>query len=263
MNIIRGEYFPQACTKVLVHYDNLYCDPNTIEDGDIIYTDTHHALLFKDLLNERKNLTIVTSNSDHCLYDGPTNNPNGIDVQQLTCWIRWFGQNSYSENVIPIPIGFENMRWETSFGPKTQWLRDARESKVSPTKTVYLNCNKNTSLEARQQCYNSAKQMNFVTVDQPNLTYQQYLSRIKEHKFVLSPRGNGLDCHRTWEILMMRRVPIIKKEGSMERLYKNMPVLFVDEWSDLINMDLEKMYEEFFFDNQDYLTKDYWLNLIN
>lgn len=263
MNIIRGEYFPEACKKVLVHYDVLFCDPNTIEDGDVVYTDTHHALLFKDILNERKNLTIVTSNSDHCLYDGPTDNPNGIDVQQLSCWKQWFGQNSYSESVTPIPIGFENFRWEQSFGPKTRWLHEARESECSPTKTVYLNCNKNTSLGARQECYNSAEQMNFVTVDQPNLTYQQYLNRIKEHKFVLSPRGNGLDCHRTWEILMMRRVPIIKKEGSMERLYKNIPVLFVDEWSDLDNMDLNEVYGEFFFDNQDYLTKDYWLNLIN
>ena len=79
----------------------------------------------------------------------------------------------------------------------------------------------------------------------------------------MSPRGNGLDCHRTWEILMMRRVPVIKREGSMERLYNNMPVLFVDEWSDLKLMNLDKIYEEFFFDNQDYLTEDYWLNLIN
>ena len=49
----------------------------------------------------------------------------------------------------------------------------------------------------------------------------------------------------------------------MERLYNNMPVLFVDEWSDLKLMNLDKIYEEFFFDNQDYLTEDYWLNLIN
>ena len=62
---------------------------------------------------------------------------------------------------------------------------------------------------------------------------------------------------------MMRRVPVIKREGSMERLYNNMPVLFVDEWSDLKLMNLDKIYEEFFFDNQDYLTEDYWLNLIN
>lgn len=263
MNLIRGESFPKSATKVLVHYDKLYCDPNTINDGDIVYTDTHHALMFKDILNKRESLTIVTSNSDHCLYDGPTDNPNGIDVQQLTCWKKWYGQNSFSEVVIPLPIGFENLRWESNFGPKTSWLKEARDKDITPTKTVYLNCNKNTSLAARQECYDSASRMIFATVDAPNLSYPEYLQRIKEHKFVLSPRGNGLDCHRTWEVLMMRRVPVIKREGSMERLYNNMPVLFVDEWSDLKLMNLDKIYEEFFFDNQDYLTEDYWLNLIN
>ena len=71
MNLIRGESFPKSATKVLVHYDKLYCDPNTIDDGDIVYTDTHHALMFKDILNKRTSLTIVTSNS--CLlYTSPS-----------------------------------------------------------------------------------------------------------------------------------------------------------------------------------------------
>ena len=263
MNIIRGESYPQVADKVLIHYDQLYCDPYTIEDGDTIYIDTHHILLFKDILNKRKSLKIITSNSDHCLYDGPTDDPNGIDVQQLTCWDEWYGQNSYSEKVIPLPIGFENKRWEATFGPKTKWLIEARNKKYDPVKTAYLNCNKNTSLAERQLCYDSASQMKFISIDEPNLSYVEYLERIKQHKFVLSPRGNGLDCHRTWEILMMRRVPVIKREGSMERLYKNMPVLFVDNWSDLNSINLDEVYDKFSFDNQDYLTVDYWLNFIN
>jgi len=262
MNIIRGECFSKNIQKVLSYYGKIYFNPKEIKDGDIVYSDTHAILEHKEILNTKKDLTIVTHNSDHCLYDGPTNDPNGINVQKLTCWKLWFGQNSYSKNVTPIPIGFENIRWEKSFGPKTRLLYEARESEFFPTKTVYLNCNKNRSPGARHECYNSVKQMNFVSVDQPNLTYQQYLNRIKEHKFVLSPRGNGLDCHRTWEILMMRRVPIIKREGCMERLYKNIPVLFIDEWSDLNKLNLEKLYKEFSFDNQDYLTERYWLNLI-
>ena len=100
--------------------------------------------------------------------------------------------------------------------------------------------------------------MHIVTIDYPNLTYVQYLDRIKDHMFVLSPRGNGLDCHRTWEILMMRRVPILKREGQLETLYKNMPVLFVDDWNDIDSIDLEKIFKEFTFDNQEYLYFDFW-----
>ena len=260
MKLIRGEHIPQLADKVLYHYDSLYCNPNNIEDGETVYCDTHQILRHKDILNTKQNLTISTHNSDHCLYDGPTENPNAIDIHQLTCWKKWFGQNSFSENVTPLPIGFENTRWEESFGPKTNWITEARSKDVSPTKSVYLNCNKNTSLNARQHCYNVANGMSYATVDQPNLTYQQYLSRIQEHKFVLSPRGNGLDCHRTWEVLMLKRIPVIKREGSMEHLYKNMPVLFVDDWTDLNQINLDEVYSEFFFDDQDYLTLNYWKN---
>ena len=258
MNLVRGEFFPSVSDKVILHYDQLQCNPNNIEDGSLIYCDTHYILRYKDILNTKKDLTIITHNSDHCLYDGPTDNPNGINVDELNCYSRWFGQNSYSKKVIPIPIGFENTRWESSFGPKTQWLNNARDNDIVPKSLVYFNCNTGTNVEDRKECLNKVSGMSFVNIDQPNLTYPQYLDRIKEHMFVLSPRGNGLDCHRTWEVLMMRRVPILKREGQLEQLYENLPVLFVDDWSDIDSIDLEKVFKEFAFENQEYLYFDFW-----
>lgn len=258
MKLIRGEYLIESSDVILYHYDKLYCDPNTIEDGQTIYCDTHRILDFKNILNTKKDLTIITHNSDHQLYDGPANNPNGIDIYQLTCWRKWFGQNSFSQNVIPLPIGFENKKWETLFGPKTYWICEARSKDIIPSKTVYLNCKKCNNFDSRQHCYDVANKLEFITVDQPNLTYQAYLRKIQAHKFVLSPRGNGLDCHRTWEALMLKRVPVIKREGFLEDLYKNIPVLFVDEWTDLNQINLDSVYNEYSFDNQDYLTLNYW-----
>lgn len=260
---VRGEYFPTIANKVLVHYDYLYCDPTTINDGDIVYCDTHQILRFKKILNQKKNLIIVTHNSDHYLCDGNPWNENGINVNEITCYSLWFGQNSYSSKVIPIPIGFENIRWESTFGPKTHWLNEAKNKQIEPSSLVYLNCNKNTNIGERQKCYEDCSKMSsIVNIDHPNLTYSQYLDRIKEHMFVLSPRGNGLDCHRTWEILMMRRVPILKREGKLENLYTNMPVVFVDEWSDIHNMNFKKIFKSLSFDNQEYLEIDFWKNKI-
>lgn len=263
MNIVRGEFFPGICDKILYYYDNLYCDPNSIDDGDVVYCDTHHILKHKDILNKRKNLTIVTHNSDHYLCDGNPWSENGINVDELTCYSFWFGQNSYSSKVIPIPIGFENIRWESTFGPKTHWLNDARNVSTQPTSLVYLNCNKNTNVGERQKCYDECSRIgDIVNIDNPDLSYPQYLDRIKEHMFVLSPRGNGLDCHRTWEILMMRRVPILKREGKLEELYDNIPVIFVDNWSDIHNMNLKKIFKSLSFENQDYLEFEFWKNKV-
>jgi len=260
MNIVRGEYFPSLANKVLIHYDLLYCNPHTISDGDIVYCDTHNILRFKDILNQRKDLTIITHNSDHCICDGVPQNENMISVDEFVCYNKWYGQNSYSLNpsVFPIPIGFENLRWESSFGPKTQWLEQVLNEDITPDSLVYLNCNSNTNIKERSECYEFAQSSNLVNVDFPNLTYIEYLRRIKQHKFVLSPRGNGLDCHRTWEVLMMKRVPIIKREGNLEKLYENIPVLFVDSWEDLNKLNLNTLYKEFSFENQNYLYFDFW-----
>ena len=42
MKLIRGEYLIESSDVILYHYDKLYCDPNTIKDGQTIYCDTHH-----------------------------------------------------------------------------------------------------------------------------------------------------------------------------------------------------------------------------
>ena len=262
IKLVRGEYFPLLASKVLMHYDEEYCDPETIKDGDIVYCDTHDILSYKNVLNKRKNLIIITHNSDHFLCDGPSNNKKGISVDELTCYSLWFGQNSYSKQVISLPIGFENRRWEQYFGPKTEILNKVQNSEINPLKSVYLNCKKTTSLQERTDCYNKASKMNFVTVDHHKLSYQEYLTKIKNHKFVMSPRGNGLDCHRTWETLAMKRVPILKREGSYERLYKNIPVLFVDQWEDLYKINFEEEYSKFSFKEQDYLKFKFWEDLI-
>lgn len=50
--------------------------------------------------------------------------------------------------------------------------------------------------------------------------------------FVLSPRGGGYDCHRTWEALCLGCIPIVKRSG-MDPLFQGLPVLLVNDWSDV------------------------------
>ena len=45
------------------------------------------------------------------------------------------------------------------------------------------------------------------------IIYQHFLGTMRLSKFVLCPRGNAIDCHRNWEVLYMRRVPVMKKKS--------------------------------------------------
>lgn len=57
---------------------------------------------------------------------------------------------------------------------------------------------------------------------------------------MICPRGNAIDCHRNWEVLYMRRVPIMKRHPYLEFLFKDYPVLFVNEYSEITKELLEK-----------------------
>ena len=81
--------------------------------------------------------------------------------------------------------------------------------------------------------------------------------------FVLCPRGNGYDCHRTWEALLMGAIPIVKS-SSMDPLFKNLPVLIVNDFKELDDEFLQKKYEEIRskpFDKRK-LTMDYWADIL-
>jgi hypothetical protein len=77
--------------------------------------------------------------------------------------------------------------------------------------------------------------------------------------FVLSPHGAGLDCHRTWEALILGCIPIVKKSG-LDPLYEALPVLIVNDWTEinreLLMETLEKFKNMTF--NYERLTLEYW-----
>lgn len=53
-----------------------------------------------------------------------------------------------------------------------------------------------------------------------------------EYAFVLSPFGNGMDCHRTWEALLCGCIPIVRS-SIFNELFDGLPVLVVDKWEDI------------------------------
>ena len=49
---------------------------------------------------------------------------------------------------------------------------------------------------------------------------------------MICPQGNGVDCHRNWEVLYLGRVPVMKKSEYLQELYKDYPILWVNDYMD-------------------------------
>jgi hypothetical protein len=82
-----------------------------------------------------------------------------------------------------------------------------------------------------------------------------------QYAFVTSPSGAGMDCHRTWEALALGCVPIVKR-SSMSDVFDGLPVLVVDDWSQVNPAYLQeqaKRLQEQVFDYSKLLLQ-YWLS---
>lgn len=85
-----------------------------------------------------------------------------------------------------------------------------------------------------------------------------------KYAFVISPHGNGLDCHRTWEALCLGCIPIVRT-SPLDTLYEGLPVYIVQDWSDVTEENLRKVLVD--FSNRKFdlnrLTLKYWMDKIN
>lgn len=83
------------------------------------------------------------------------------------------------------------------------------------------------------------------------------------YAFVLSPYGNGMDCHRHWEAIILGCIPIIKST-EFENMYSDLPVLNVKNWSDInekLLYDTINNFKDKTF-NMDKIKLEYWKNII-
>ena len=107
----------------------------------------------------------------------------------------------------------------------------------APTKLLYVNHKDWTNQSIRGPIKPIFQPFDWATVRDAGLDYSDYLSEIKDHEFMICPEGNGVDCHRNYEVLYLRRVPVMVKNNYLQELLAGLPILWVDSWGS-INREL-------------------------
>ena len=138
--------------------------------------------------------------------------------------------------VIPAPYGVQ--RKMSPSDNRIEQLENAMKANIDPSlsKLLYVNHN-DSSHDDRVGLKDMFRDEEWSNVDEKRVDYYHFLLNLANHKFILCPRGNAIDCHRNWEVLYMRRVPVMRRDEYLEVLFKDYPVIFVDKYSD-INKDL-------------------------
>lgn len=73
---------------------------------------------------------------------------------------------------------------------------------------------------------------------------KSYYELLPSYKFVVSPEGNGIDCHRHYEALMAGCIPIVENSDHIKNIYGNCPILYTNNYSEITPKYLEEKYAE-------------------
>ena len=136
----------------------------------------------------------------------------------------------YSGKVHPIPYGLQRKLYPVDV--RLDEMQTALKSDPKPTKLLYINHAEHTNISERGNIREMFADKSFATIS-PRVDYPEYCRMIQAHKFMICPEGNAVDCHRNWEVLLLKRVPIMKRNSYLEECYKDYPILWVDDYADV------------------------------
>jgi hypothetical protein len=234
--------FTDLVSKIQRHrsYMTLFIDNIRLYNRDI-YVDDFNKKWISKLMAENDLLKLCSyySKMNFIIFTNLEDTPIDSEIEGKipSNVLRIYSANAIynTEKIIPFPYGIQRRMWSGDI--RKELLLSKIKCESRPTKLLYVNHSVHTNVIARSGIKELFSNLSWATVIESRINYRKFLADIKNHKFVICPIGNAIDCHRNWEVLYMRRVPVMMKHACLEKLFSKFPVLFVDKFSD-INEDL-------------------------
>ena len=161
--------------------------------------------------------------------------------RSLFC-VNWMGN---SDSIHPIPIGLENRKLHTNGVPRDflKLISAGLPRLESRKNQILVSFSLSTNLAERSTAFQLASNFSNLNLRVFHGSVANYHQELLNSRFVLSPPGNGFDCHRTWEAIYLGCIPIVKK-AFWPFNHLELPVLVLEDWSDISKI------EEFELPNQ-------------
>lgn len=258
---VSGDTFRAHC-KFIVDEEATTIRPEQVEAGDIIFVAKPHLDRFFSVYhpNIRQPYILLTHNGVE-----PSPGKFETHLKDRTLY-EWFTSNIDREEnakLHAIPLGLENAHWGRNYVEYLTELANHIGKERKYTYLLYANLNVGTFPSERLHVRDLFINCDFCFFENKRLAVRDYLERILGAQFTLSPRGYGLDCHRTWEALSLGCVPIVRS-STLNPLYRDLPIIVIDDWRQVTRKFLESEYERIrrCTYKMEKLTFSYWWNII-
>jgi hypothetical protein len=139
----------------------------------------------------------------------------------------WFATNATVAHprLRPLPVGVAN--------PLSGWpnanrsvFHRVRAADLPKTRLFYVRFEVHTNPRERERCLRETR----LPLDPPR-EFPQYLEELASAYFCVSPSGLGIDCHRTWEALHLKTIPVVRRSLLTEH-HRDFPIVVLDDWAD-------------------------------
>lgn len=180
----------------------------------------------------------------------------------------WFAQNCDVAHAklrcIPIGLDFHSqatrrMWWGGRISPYAQdgqlatAAAAAKPWAARPAARVYMDFSSHSNRALRGRLYWDFFAKAFTSYSLRSLRRDELWQRYGEFAFVLSPPGNGYDCHRTWEALALGATPIVlasaahashRGVAAADALFEGLPVVVVQSYEEVTEDALRRWHAE-------------------
>jgi hypothetical protein len=166
----------------------------------------------------------------------------GPNIEKL--WVQ--NLDASDPRVEPLPIGLENARLHLN-GIVSDFRSLARSEPPARNRILW-GFSEVTNPTVRSAARRALERCS-VADRQPPANAREYRRSLRRYRFVASPPGNGLDCHRTWEAMYLGVVPVVLRSTMTTRFESlGLPLWLVDDFDELATAtegDLELRYRTF------------------
>lgn len=234
-----------------------------------LQTDTEADYQLVDNLMRTNDLLALCSllpENGFIIYTGQEDTPIDKHIQIPPNVLQIYAVNGLFQHelVTPFPFGLQRKMTPTDNRLEVMKENVEKDEYTEPSKLLYINMGVERNAERAPLAYFTTNDWTTTRFDKdsrffPFERYQDFLNELKDHKFIVCPKGHGFDTHRIWESLYSRRVPIMKRHPYFERLLEYFPVLWVDNWYDISKELLElndHLYQRARFMNMNTLDLD-------
>lgn len=217
-------------------------NPKDVSYGDIIFVRTNYLKDFFEKVHPLiKNAYVLISNNEDSTV--------GKDFEKYIDEkiIHWYVENLNFKNdkVTVLPIGIQNF----NAGPVENFIYHFEKIKKHEVRKISKILFSFTVGDIKERELANSHLSKSKIADFVKLPHSEYFEALNNYEFIASPRGGGIDCHRTWEAFYYKTIPILLRSSFSEQIFTaGFPVLLIDDWAEIDSFD-QKYFADYYSKN--------------